>query len=224
MLNLLSDNIIKQREIVTNLTATFLSNLEEKGITINEQLTEYCYRRLSEQLIFPDKIIRCNTVLTKEVINEFLQGNRRLLNRLQDIMQYYNNCLNLYHRHQIFMFMNSDQLLNQQAINEFTSKPYTEADFDSEDPYIQLFFYKYIDLSREQFDEINAILSMHWALQTEKLIDCSNKMSVMAYSETRLTELADVLELIKNSTSKYTNDINKALAQIANVQEIINNL
>lgn len=224
MLNLFTDNIVKQRGIVTNLTATFLSNLEEKGITINEQLTEYCYRRLSEQLIFPDKILRGNTVLTKEVINEFLQRNKRPLNRLQDIIQYYNNCLNLYHKHQIFIFMNSDRLLNQQTTNEFTGKPYTEADFDNEDPYIQLFFYKYIDLSQEQFDEINAILSMHWALQTEKLVDCSNKMAVMAYSEARLTELADVLKLIRNNASKYTNDINKALAQIVSVQEIINNL
>lgn len=159
-----------------------------------EELQEYINRKNVEKQYFGNCEIRQGEFAERMYLHMYETTVLSGLTDLDDIIDYYNTCLNEHQRHQVITNLLINELIeDEDTLNPYTFEPYkpedayTEEDI-SADKYIALFHAKYNNLSSDEQEEFieNYFTS---ELGTGKIIDTSSEFPIINYVTDTLMEV-----------------------------------
>ena len=198
-----------ERDIIVNHMTMLLTN---QGIKVNENLLEFFRIKAVERLAVYNKNIRKYNAVVPERMKLIFEGITHALPLLEDLVDYYNNCLTEEQQHQIMVNLCIDELKEPVEdvhgkevphINPYTEKPYCDADVYFEDPYVSLFFAKLCDLNEQDRGKAIDMLRFSWTFNLDYMFDFTHIKSSTAALSKQLNPVIDICCALADQGMNY---------------------
>lgn len=183
----------------------FITSQDLPYARFNEAGTKLVRRKVVEELTLQSKHNVRPEWLTLTALKAAL-NNEGIISDVDDIIDYYNECLNKQQRHQVLINIHIHELMDDveefdgqkgKLKNPYTGEPYRLEDASMNDPYVVLFFKKLKDMDYADQTKVYQLIDMAVIMNNRQLIDTTHQKS---YVDAIFKDLIYVSDLLIEAT------------------------